>query len=149
MTEVRAGLPAGARAGLPSDRAGLRSTLLRRGIAVCLLALAACGDATGPSDDRIRIDVPAGYRLVFDATVACSGLAGDFEGIAWFVTARFPDAPGVLGRWNSRREITLRLDSWLDATVIAHEIVHDLLRGDAQHQAPAWQKCGLPTGSDG
>jgi hypothetical protein len=65
------------------------------------------------------------------------------------VAYEFPQAPTVLGQWNSRREITLRSDVWLDRDVVAHEILHDLLRGDLNHTNPVWQTCDIPVGVDG
>lgn len=126
----------------------------RRGLTTVLLALvvaatSACGDATGPDGDRLKIEVPEVFRSVHDLIETCSLLEGDFDGISWYVTSGFPDAPSVLGRWNSRREITLRLDTWLETTVVAHEILHDLLRGDPRHQSNTWSLCNLPTGVDG
>ncbi len=131
-----------------------RAGAIRRGsvlsiVSAALLALSGCGDATGPSDDRIRIEVPKAFEDFFAVIENCSLIEGDFAGITWFVTPRFPDAPGVLGRWNSRREITLRLDSWLDSGVIGHEMMHDLLRGDPDHTSPAWGLCNLPIGIGG
>lgn len=126
-----------------------RPTGLELALLGMLSVLGGCGDATGPSEDRIRIEVPRSFETFYAVIENCSQIEGDFAGISWYVTPRFPDGAGILGRWNSRREITLRMDSWLDNGVVGHEMLHDLLRGDPDHASPAWGWCNLPVGSDG
>ncbi|MBT8335217.1 MAG: hypothetical protein KJO11_01345 [Gemmatimonadetes bacterium] len=105
-----------------------------------------CSDATGPDLGRVPIEPPALYRSYWTAVEACSGLTGVFEEIRWFVVHEFGDGSGILGQWNERREITVRSDVWLDGDVVRHEILHDLLRGDRDHDRREWVFCGLDRG---
>ena len=75
-------------------------------------------------------------------------MGGDYGGVRWYVAYGFADGPGILGQWNTRREITVRSDVWLDREVVRHEVLHDLLRGDRLHERGEWATCGIETGTD-
>ena len=111
---------------------------------VCMTLIAAgCDDAASPEPGRVAITPPALYDTWWAEVEACSGTRGSMSGLSWFVTYRFRDGADILGQWNGRREITLRSDVWLERLVVSHEILHDLLRGDAAHSDPSWEACGL------
>lgn len=95
------------------------------------------------------ITPPAAYGTWWREVEACSQHSGSAAGVRWFVAWTLPGGTSILGQWNSRREITVRSDLWLDRDVVAHEILHDLLRGDPEHRDPAWAACDLPVGVDG
>lgn len=106
----------------------------------------ACSDALPVDDLRMGIEAPPLYRTLWAEVEGCSGLTGDFDAMDWYVTPTFPEDRAILGQWNDRGEITLRLDSRLIRVVVKHEILHELLGGDRQHASPAWRACDLPTG---
>jgi hypothetical protein len=109
----------------------------------------ACSDPVAVEGLRTAIEPKLLYRSLWVDVRVCSGLERDYHGIRWYVTPWFPDQPDVLGQWNSRREITLRTDAQLNADVISHELLHDLLDGDGLHADPAWVECDLPVGKGG
>lgn len=117
-------------------------------LATAITALAACEDPIGVDDIRVPIEPKAIYRLAWQDMVQCSERTRPFDGIRWFQTSYFPGQPTVVGQWNSRREITIRADAVFDREVVAHEILHDLLKGDPLHEDPAWEACGVQKGSD-
>lgn len=110
------------------------------------LALTACSEPAQPDASRWEVDPPASYQVFWSDTERCSGLDGDFGRVTWFWAQSIGDNGSILGQWNSRREITILWTSRFDAGVVKHEILHDLLRGDPDHQDLAWIKCGLPLG---
>lgn len=112
-----------------------------------LVPAAACRDSpTAPEQRRLAIDPPPPYLDHWARVESCSGLTGDFQRVRWFLVGSFPDGEGILGQWNSRHEITLRVDVWLAGDVVQHEILHDLLNGDMRHEDEAWDVCELPRG---
>jgi hypothetical protein len=113
-----------------------------------LLGVWACEDGTSPEVERLAIDPPRLYEVWWSEMEACSGLRGERSGVSWFVAFQFPQGVSILGQWNSRREITLRSDVWLERYVVAHEILHDLLGGDLRHEDDAWTRCEIPVGID-
>ena len=111
------------------------------------LGLGGCGEDSPVASEATRIAMsphPVFQQLWADVQL-CSNRTGDFGGIRWFVTTAF-DSADTLGQWNSRREITIRIDSWNNFLVIKHELLHDLLGGDGDHRDPAWVNCEIPTG---
>ncbi len=121
-----------------------RRTILALALA---LPLYGCGDDNPVASQATRIAMkphPA-FQQLWAEVQLCSDRTGDFGGIRWFVTTAF-DSAETLGQWNSRREITIRIDRWNNFQVVSHELLHDLLRGDGDHRDPAWAACGLTTG---
>lgn len=114
----------------------------------CLATFAACDDTVGVEDIRVPLEPKGIYPMVWGEMMACSDRTRLFTGVRWFQAPYFPGHPDLLGQWNSRREITLRSDVLFDQEVVAHEILHDLLRGDALHEDPAWDACDVLKGSD-
>jgi len=55
---------------------------------------------------------------------------------------------GVMGEWFPDHHIYVVVWVVHDSVghVVAHEILHDLLNGDINHQSPAWTRCGLWAG---
>ena len=107
-----------------------------------------CGDSPTEPAARVEFDPPVIYRTLLQQVEDCSGRAGTLGGIRWYLTSAFPN-PGVLAQWTTSREITLRVDVWNDFAVVKHELLHDVLRGDPDHDDPAWATCELPIGVDG
>jgi hypothetical protein len=64
--------------------------------------------------------------------------------VEWRLADAFPGRPGRLALWSPPHTITLRSDLDVALPVVAHEILHDLLQGDPDHEDPAWLECALP-----
>jgi hypothetical protein len=129
-----------------TGRARPGTPFTRTALLLTALAFSGCSDAAGPDLGRVPIEPPTLYRTWWSTVEECSSLEGSFEQVRWFAVHEFGDGPGILGQWNARREITVRSDVWLDAPVVRHEILHDLLRGDRNHERPEWALCGLERG---
>lgn len=114
-----------------------------------LPALAACTDAGPPLDaapalSRTPFDPPPVYDTLWARVEACSGRTGDPARVRWFLADSFPGRPRRLAQWDTGHVITLRRDLDIALPIVSHEILHDLLQGDREHQDPAWLECALP-----
>ena len=49
----------------------------------------------------------------------------------------------VNGFWESPHDITVVNTAKGNASVVRHEMLHDLLRGDRDHEHEAWSHCDL------
>ena len=97
---------------------------------------------------RRAMEPPPAYTLWWPETEQCSSRSGDFGRVSWYETAFFADGVFTkLGEWNSRREITIVTSAIMDRQVVRHEILHDLLGGDGDHEDRSWALCGLPRGT--
>lgn len=111
-----------------------------------VLTSAACSDLTGIEELRSEFDPPPTYEALWSTLQACSGREADFHRVRWYRIRSFPVPRPILGQWNERHEITLWSPVVRHRTVVAHEMLHDLLEGDPRHRDPAWETCGVPTG---
>lgn len=122
-------------------------------LATVLAAAAGCEDPTTVEDVREPLTPPQVYSLYWDDMEECTQVEGrSMARVRWYVTDYFPGQPGILGQWNGRHEITLLRTARFDKGVVTHEMVHELLGGDGNHQDPAWETCqefGLILGTDG
>ncbi len=112
------------------------------------LALLACSIPTEGLSVTVtqiqRFVPPEEYRTWWETVEACSSRSGDFELVRWF------QADGivirgkvVLGFWESPHDITVVKTVKEEAFVVRHEMLHDLLRGDPDHEHRAWSRCDL------
>lgn len=113
---------------------------------VAMFGTFGCGDDIAPDVGRIEIEPPAFYETLWDGVQSCSGIAAPYSRVRWFVVYEFGAGATIFGQWNARREISLRSDVWLDSQVIRHEILHDLLSGDANHTRDEWDQCDIDVG---
>lgn len=112
--------------------------------------LTACDLFTG-FDTRIRGIVPftppADYVEWWEATTACSELAGDFEAIEWHLASWITRNGSIAyGLWRPPHEILIVRGFEDDRFTVRHEMLHDLLSGDPDHASAEWTDCELVTG---
>lgn len=110
-----------------------------------LLGLIGCTEADPlPPPERTPFDPPPVYDTLWADVEACSGRTGDARRVRWFLADSFPGRPRRLAQWDTGHVITLRRDLDVALPIVAHEILHDLLQGDREHEDPAWLDCALP-----
>ena len=84
------------------------------------------------------------YAGFWEATETCSGTSGDLGLIRWFRALSLTSNGQILrGLWEPPHRITIWTGLEDDEPTVRHEMLHDLLRGDPNHRAPAWGDCGL------
>lgn len=117
-----------------------------RPLGAALLLLAACSSlgVEAAIQGKRPFDPPPIYVDWWAATEACSGREGDFEAIDWFLAIGI-DADGVVARarWSPPHEIILVEGHEDDEKTVRHEMLHDLLSGDGNHESEAWVACDL------
>lgn len=87
---------------------------------------------------------PESYVAWWEATEACSELAGDFEAIEWFLATWITSNGSIAyGAWRSPHRIVIVRGYQDDELTVRHEMLHDLLSGDPDHSSPQWTDCGL------
>jgi len=93
---------------------------------------------------------PAVYQAAWDSVVACAGRTGALARVQWFQVggAAFAGSDGLTpGEWLAPHRIVVASDQVAnpsdDYLVPRHEMLHDLLGGDAQHHDAAWRRCAL------
>lgn len=116
---------------------------MRNSVWLVALALMGCGSPTDPVIGAVEITPPPVFEHYWETVERCSEKTGDYNRVRWFVRYELPDKRDVVGQWTSRNEIVLRSDVWLDPLVVRHEMLHDLLGGDGEHNSESWAKCGL------
>ena len=91
-----------------------------------------------------RVEPPEEYRTWWETTEACSSIVGDFDLVEWYRALEIVTRGTVLlGRWEPPHQITIVQAHELNTFVVRHEILHELLRGDSNHQGEAWLQCEL------
>jgi len=109
-------------------------------------------------DTVVPFTAPALYDSLWSRVEACSHLSGDFQRIHWFVAGRAtpnaawsipcPSQVSCAGYWIAPDTIVLArwyalYDEASHFRTVRHEMLHDLLQGDAEHQSPLWKVCQL------
>jgi hypothetical protein len=105
--------------------------------------LSACELATAPlPDGAVRFDAPAVYAQWWSLTEQCSGLAGDFSKVKWYVVPGVTDLPlngegSIGGIWYAQGDrIVLADGQQLAGDLVRHEMLHALLQsGDHPRSA--------------
>ena len=116
--------------------------------AAATLALVACSTPTEGFSLAVR-DVrrfvpPAEYRSLWETVEACSSQSGDFDLVEWYeANAIVIDGEVVLGFWEAPHDITVVNTAKENDFVVRHEMLHDLLSGDPDHEDQAWSDCNL------
>ncbi len=140
----------------PVDPVRGTSTIARRRgvrnrVVLALLALA-IPPGFGGCDDALAVDVsnrrpltPAPvYTDWWSEIESCSGQSGDMARVEWSIALAIKvNGRQVVGHWRPPHDILLREGKELDPLVVKHEMLHDLLQGDAAHSSPAWEDCGV------
>jgi hypothetical protein len=109
------------------------------------VALAACTSLAGVELTGVRRFTPLpAYSDWWTETEACSGRAADFGRIEWWEAETITvNKQIVLAHWEKPHKITLTRFHVATASVVRHEMLHDLLDGDPNHADEAWQACGV------
>lgn len=138
------------------DRDGSRERSGGRGATrpVVWLVFGGCALLTVSDDPALRRQTypePAVYRTWWTQIQRCSGLAGDYDDVRFFVAVspltaggrRFPCGGGALcnGLWEAPHDITLAPAYLEDERLVQHEMLHDLL-GVPGHP-PVFEGCDV------
>src|SRR5258708_4246205 len=98
----------------------------------------------------VAMTPPADYAGFWDTLETCAGRRGDLAAVQWFQVggAAFTGGDGLTpGEWLAPHTIVIASDQVLNGgnayIVPRHEMLHDLLGGDAAHRDPAWLRCGV------
>lgn len=134
---------------MPSRR--LHSSAKRLSKASLLgLLVVGCSDSSRPPDFGVTpFGPPPVYRELWTEVEMCSHRTGDPARVRWMKTDSFPGQPLRLAQWEPGHVITLRADMDVALPIVAHEILHDLLGGDGEHEDSAWLECALPVAGAG
>ena len=91
---------------------------------------------------------PATMHLyIYGQMEECLGIeGGNFGEIQWAVAdfVMRADFVRLAGLWmDNPRRILLAKDRFNDPSVVSHEIIHDLTRGAAEENGPAFERCEI------
>ena len=130
--------------------------LLSRAVAACALsvlaaaAIVSCADSvTAPLPvGAQRFTPPEVFRRWWALTEQCSGLAGDYDAVTWYVVPGVASIPGsdgspVQGTWELKENrIVLAGDAQFAGDLVRHEMLHALLHGGTHPRDEFIGKCG-------
>ncbi|MGH7719008.1 MAG: hypothetical protein ACREON_09230 [Gemmatimonadaceae bacterium] len=109
-----------------------------------LLLMAACSTPTAPEwpAGAIPFDPPPAYAQWWKAVEGCSGRAGGFERVQWYVVEGSSFNGNQVGLW-MRDGHRIALASWHVKTqrVVQHEMLHDLI--GAPGHGPTFGECDV------
>lgn len=111
---------------------------------IALVALS-CADPARPDVEGVEpYDALPEYPAFWTATTACSDRSGDLDRISWFraVSITFKGQI-VRGFWEPPHTITVWNGLEPDEFTVRHEMLHDLLGGDPDHELSVWADCDL------
>lgn len=96
---------------------------------------------------------PPGYGAWWASVASCSGLtpiAHGWQLVHWFTVPSGSDGKMWCGNmrtrgcWRAPDDIYVAKGQETVATVVSHEMLHEMLNGDADHSHGAWAQC-FPT----
>jgi hypothetical protein len=92
-----------------------------------------------------RFDALPIYSAWWTETERCSSKSGNLDEIRWYVAESIStNGVNALGRWSPPHEITIALGHEENEFTVRHEMLHDLIAGEATgHSGPEWQICDL------
>jgi hypothetical protein len=104
-------------------------------------------EAVGLPHGARRFTAPAQYRAWWALTEACSGLHGDFNSIAWYVTPNTEtfslEGMPVQGAWYPDPSRIVLGDMEIgDGSLVRHEMLHALLKGGKHPRQQFLGNCG-------
>lgn len=96
--------------------------------------------------------VPEIYRTWYSEIASCIGKDDQdsdnrFRMIRWYSASKIwdptiKDRPqNIWGVWRKPHDIIIREDMLLHETTVKHELVHDLIPDDLNHQSPYFESC--------
>jgi len=116
-------------------------------VAATLMLLACSIPTEGLSlavTQRQRFVPPEEYRGWWETVEACSFRLGDFDLVRWYqADVIVIEGKDLNGFWESPHDITVVKTAKGNTSVVRHEMLHDLLHGDPDHEHEAWSHCGL------
>ena len=84
------------------------------------------------------------HRTWWTAVEGCSSTRGEFELVRWYRAGGIRSGGESLqGVWQSPHDLIVVRGAEEDSLIVRHEILHELLRGDANHKNDAWSRCDL------
>ena len=112
------------------------------------LALAACSTPTEglriAVTQRQRYEPLEEYQGWWETVEACSSKSGDLGRVRWYEASEMVvRGESVLGLWEPHHDITVLNTLKEEAPILRHEMLHDLLSGDIEHEHQAWSACDL------
>lgn len=109
------------------------------------LALSGCGGGyVAEIGGREPYEPPPVYAAWWTETERCSGRAGSFAALEWYLADWITgDTKVARGRWSAPHDIVIVRGYEADEAVVRHEMLHDLLRGDPGHASAEWTRCAL------
>ncbi len=118
------------------------------GALAATLSVAACSIPTEAFtvevSQREQFTPPGEYRIWWGDVEECSSTMGDFDVVRWYRAAQITNGDQtVQGLWEFPHDITLTREAEGIGSIVRHEILHDLLRGDTEHTLSAWTRCDL------
>ena len=120
-----------------------------RTLVLAIVAFTAACDMPWAVEMEVQItNLPAAYQQWFDEVGRCMGEAnrvgaGRFSRIGWYSSPSIhhrESGAKALGLWTEPHKITLHADFLEDASVVKHELVHDLL-GSGTHGSEFFEVC--------
>jgi hypothetical protein len=113
-------------------------------IATAALLVSACGAYTVSFRDKEPFAPLPIYAGWWEQTEACAERIGDLLAIEWYTAASITsDGLVARGLWSPPHEIVIVRGYEEDEVTVRHEMLHDLLSGDADHTSPLWKACDL------
>jgi hypothetical protein len=117
------------------------------GVAASALVLSACLFDDGFNfqiTDRRRAAVLESYPAWWSATEECSGESGELGRVQWYTALGITyDGVYAQGVWLPPHDIVILRGYEEHEPTVRHEMLHDLLEGDGEHEEAAWILCEL------
>lgn len=114
------------------------------------LLLPACFDAIQAPIGATWFEAPAIYHIWWAADLACTRTRSDYPMVIWFYSVPsdyrgFESSDGrmAMGEWIPPHSVYLADSQLKTERTVRHEMLHDLLGGDPNHQSAAWDRCGV------
>jgi len=93
--------------------------------------------------DPVPLEPGAVQHSAAALVAACSGRTVSAGDVRWFVVEEFAEHPDALGGWEKPNSVYLLPAAVGDLKVNAHELLHNVLRGNPSHSHPLWALCGV------
>lgn len=119
-------------------------TSIRLSMISVTVLLACTPSPVDVNEGVIAFSPPGEFRAWWAGVEDCSNESGDYDAVVWYLADDFAAGGAVVGQWSPPHSITFRKGFQTTETVVKHEMLHDLLRGDRFHDELAWVRCRLP-----
>jgi hypothetical protein len=115
--------------------------------AALLLPGIGCATPTGECWPGVAFAPPVTYEAMYRRVEECSERRGNYAAMRFYQARDGTLGDRVMGRWAPPHNVYLT--TWVVVTdsvesiTTMHEMLHDLLDGDPEHQHEAWDRCRL------